>query len=408
MIENYKIKLLSKFIIIWLSLFISIGCLNISIIYAAEVKPAFTFNSASPYWPTEEWKISIPEEQGMDSEILAEMFNEMNKFAFDHRIYSLLIIRNGYIVVEAYYPGYSKDSLFKIYSSTKSITSALFGIAMNTSHISSLDKHALDFFRELKLNDIERKKKITLRHLLTMTSGLEWPELETRYTNLNNPVRRMQASEDWAQYVLERPMTEKPGSVFNYNSGCSYLLGKILHKKIGDSLAFAEDNLFDPLGISNCYWSQDMNGVINGSHGLEMRTRDMAKFGYLYLKGGNWGGQQIVPREWVEESTTGHIKKYGKPPEIKSPYYGYQWYIDPPYFHSLGYQGQYIFVIPEHEMVVVFTSRLSHHQYFFVPRLLERFIVLSAKTKNPRPVNHKSKSLLESKIKKFKTGWWEK
>jgi CubicO group peptidase (beta-lactamase class C family) len=147
-----------------------------------------------------------------------------------------------------------------------------------------------------------------------------------------------------------------------------------------------------------------MDGVINGLGGLEMTPRDMAKFGYLYLKGGYWEGQQIVPRAWVEESTVGHIKIYGIL-AIIAPYYGYQWYIHPLYFHSFGYQGQYIFVIPKHEMAVAFTSGLTYRQYSFIPHLIEHYIIPSAKETKPILNNSKAEELLNSKIRKFNTGW---
>lgn len=297
--------------------------------------------------------------------------------------------------------------MHKIWSSTKSVTSAVFGIAIGKGLIKSIDEPVIDFFPEFGIKDIALKKKITLRHLLTMSSGLDWPETDSAYTAFENPVRRMKASENWSKYVLDRPVKERPGLEFNYNSGGSYLLGHILQKKTGDILIFAENNLFKPLGISNYYWSKNTNGVINGSYGLEMRTRDMAKFGYLYLKGGYWEGQQIIPRTWVEESTSRHIKKTGKPPG-NAPYYGYQWYIHSHCFHSFGYQGQYIFVIPDYEMVAVFTSYLLFYQQFFIPRLVEHYAISSVKTAKPLPINHKSEDLLKSQINQFTTGWWVK
>jgi len=406
--NTYVKNFFSKSIIIWIIIFFSICCVDISAVYATEETQTFTFNSDSSYWPTQEWKTSAPEEQGMDSGLLAEMFDEMNKVVSTYRIHSLLIIRNGYIVVEAYYPGHSKDSLYKIYSSTKSVTSALFGIALHKGYISNLDQSVVDFFPELKIEKPDLKKKITLRHLLTMSCGLEWPETASSYMSFENPTRRMIASENWAKYVLEKGIKKQPGTEFNYNSGCAQLLAVIINKKTGDAQSFAETNLFCPLGITDYYWSKDTTGIINGSHGLEMHTRDMAKFGYLYLKGGNWDGQQIIPRRWVEESTTAQIRKYGKPPAIGSPYYGYQWYIHPLYFHSLGYQGQCIFVIPEHEIVVVFTSRFPRGQQSFIAHLIEHYIIPSAKDTKPIPKNAAMNDLLNAKIKKFSTGWWIK
>src|SRR4030042_7134760 len=280
----YLKKTVSKFLPILLVILISMFGFDYPVLHSAEERQTFAFNSNSIYWPTKEWRTSTPEEQGMDSTMLASMFDEMSEVAFDHTIYGILIVRNGYIVAEAYHHGHGKDTLYKIYSSTKSVTSALFGIARSKGYISNLDQSVVGYFPELKIKDIELKKHITLKHLLTMSSGLEWPELEFSYANSKNPAIGMFGSENLAKYVLDKPMSKQAGSEFNYNSGCPQLLVEIIHTRTGNSLEFAKKNLFSPLGISNFRWDLAPGEKINGSHGLEMSIREMAKIGYLYLK----------------------------------------------------------------------------------------------------------------------------
>jgi CubicO group peptidase (beta-lactamase class C family) len=365
---------------------------------AKEKASGFLFNPQSEYWPTKGWKTSTPERQGMSSEVLAGTFEEIEKF--NTKIDSLLVVRNGYIVLEANKRYVA--TLYPIYSSTKSVTSALFGIALSKGYIKSIDQPVTSFFPELlQKNDDSRKAAITLKHLLTMSCGFEWPEVQTGYINPDNPVRQMMISENWVKFILNKPVTQQPGLMFNYNSGCSHLLSAVLNQTGLNVEDFAQQTLFAPLGISTVHylWGKDPNGIPNGSHGLIMRSHDMAKVGYLYLKGGYWERKQIIPKSWIEESTKKQIEMtWGG---FLADHYGYQWYIQPFGFHSLGHQGQYIFVIPKLELVAVFTSSLPGRQIAIPIQLVKTYIISAVKDLKPLPENEKAITALESNIKRF-------
>ena len=204
---------------------------------------------------------------------------------------------------------------------------------------------------------------MTIEHLLTMTSGLDWPEGDPIYSQLWN-------SPDWVQFVLNRPMLVEPGSRFNYNSGCSHVLSAIVAERSGVlTQDFAYERLFAPLGFSNVDWNLTAGGLAIGGWGLNLTPRDMAKFGYLYLNEGVWDGQQIVPAAWVQSSVTPHIETG------QTFSYGYQWWTYPKWgaYAAKGRYGQLIFVIPDYEMVVVFTAQMDSDQPLV--SLIEDYIV---------------------------------
>ena len=365
---------------------------------AREKSSGFVFNSKSDYWPTNGWKTSTPEKQGMSSEVFTELFEHIESRNLD--IDSLLVIRNGYIVVEANKRHFK--TLYQIYSSTKSFTSAVIGIALNKGHIKSVNQTISTFYPELLLKNGDSKiASVTLEHLLTMSCGFVWPEIQTDYSNFENPVFQMMISDNWINFLFSKPVTQEPGSEFNYNSGCSHLLLTVLYKTGLDVADFAQKHLFTPLGISNdeYKWRRDSSGMLNGTHGLYMSPRDMAKFGYLYLKGGHWDGEQIIPKSWIEESTKNHMKMNWK--IFFADYYGFNWYIQSFGFHSAGYKGQYIFVIPKFELVVVFTSSLIRHDIGEPINLVKNFIVPAVNVTKLLPENEKEIARLNSKIERF-------
>ncbi|MFQ5978368.1 MAG: serine hydrolase domain-containing protein [Candidatus Heimdallarchaeota archaeon] len=325
-------------------------------------------NSDSPISNNESgtvyWKTSTPEEQGMSSEKLGEVRNYIENWDLD--FHSVLVVCNGYIVLEEYFDYYRQDTLREIYSCTKSVTSALVGIAIHEGYISSVDERVLDYFPEKNFTNLDaRKQNMTLEHLLTMTTGLDWPEWSVPY-GPGNIFAEWVNSPDWVQFVLDRPMVLAPGTQFNYNSGASHILSAILQNATGETtFSYANRHLFAPLGISPVIWRADPQGINAGGMYLQMRPRDMAKIGYLYLNNGSWEGKQIIPADWVEISTRKHYDM-GNSAVID---YGYQWWIyyypdlndsskHPPIdaYAAVGYSGQRIFVIPDQRMVVVFTA----------------------------------------------------
>ncbi len=309
-----------------------------------------------------EFPTSSPAAQQLDGERLNELVRRIEAGEFG-LIHSLLILRNDTLVVEKYFR-YTRESLRPLRSVTKSITSALVGRAVADGAISDLDAKLLTFFPQyphLAHRD-GRKEAMTLAHVLTMTAGLKWDELSAPYGSRNNDTSKLRASSDWLQYVLNLPMVYPPGSRFTYNTGCTILLSGILSHSLKHSVIdFARIMLFNPLDITKFYWGEH-NGVVNTGSGLHLRAIDMAKIGQLYLRRGRWKGQQILPTEWVKQSTASHVRVSG------SLEYGYQWWRlsasnlaaqalrTNDVFFGWGYSGQFIFVVPHLDMVVVSTA----------------------------------------------------
>jgi CubicO group peptidase (beta-lactamase class C family) len=316
-------------------------------------------------WPTEAWRTSTPQEQGMDSQKLTEMLTAIQEQ--DLKLHSLLIVRNGYLVSETYFGAYQPDTRHELYSCTKSFVATLIGIAIDQGYIDRTDHRIMDFFPEHTFAELdEQKETMTLEDLLTMRSGLDWQEGDPVYG-------AMYRSPDWLQFVLDMPMAGPPGSQFNYCSGCSHVLSAILQETTGmNPRDFAEAYLFQPLGISNVQWETDAAGIPIGGWGLQLTPRDMAKLGYLYLREGQWDGRQIVSARWVEDATREHTQTDG---DLG---YGYQWWTYPSLagYTALGRYGQTIFVIPEADLVIVTTAKLEDHDPVF--QLIEGYILPAA------------------------------
>jgi hypothetical protein len=236
------------------------------------------------YWPTESWRTSTPEEQGMRAKTLEDMLSYIANQ--NHNFDSIVIIRNGYLIFEEYFDNrYSPETLHILYSVTKSITSALIGIAIDKGFIDNVSQRLIDFFPEKNIQNLDdRKKNITLEHILTMTAGFDWegPDDMEHTVQSSNPI----------EYILNVPMQYEPGTVWYYNGGCSHLLSAILTKVTGNStLNFAREYLFNPLGITNVFWPIDPQGIYYGGQDILLNSHDMAKIGYLFLNNGTWNGE---------------------------------------------------------------------------------------------------------------------
>jgi CubicO group peptidase (beta-lactamase class C family) len=320
---------------------------------AATVVPTSTAASAA-YWPTQGWRTSSPEEQGMDAQQLAEMLKVIKEKKLN--LHSLLIIRNGYLVSETYFGSYQQGDRHELYSCTKSFIATLIGIALDKGYLKGTDQRILDFFpKQTFANPDERKSAMTLEDTLTMRTGLDWEEGDPAY-------RAMYRSSDWVKYVLDEPMVAAPGKQFNYCSGCSHVLSAILQQATGtDTREFADQYLFQPLGISHVVWDVDSSAIAIGGWGLQLTPRDMAKLGYLYLHQGQWDGQQVVSAKWVEDATRTHAEA-GDDLD-----YGYQWwtYSALGAYMALGRYGQTILVIPELDLIVVTTAQMDNHDEIF-------------------------------------------
>jgi CubicO group peptidase (beta-lactamase class C family) len=305
----------------------------------------------------ETWLSSTPEEQGMDSAKLEQIIESIKQQNI--AIHSLLIIRHGYLMFEKYlnleeYLGHTQsnqDNMHSLYSVTKSIMSALTGIAIEEGYIDNTSLKVVDFFPENTIENLDsRKKNMTLHHLLTMTTGFEWDEWT------GDSAYKMLRSANPVKYMLDLPMKYDPGTVLTYCTGASHLLSAIIQKTTGKTtLEFARKYLFKPLAISEVQWTYDQQNINHGGHGLSLTSRDMAKFGYLYSNNGTWNGEQIVSTDWVIKST----QTYNLFEENSG--YGYQWWTFPQInvYYASGLYGQSIYVAPEKDMVVVFTTDIS-------------------------------------------------
>lgn len=337
---------------------------------------------ADDYYPGDHWRTSTPEAQGMDSDVLYRLIDAIRSHYL--QIDSFLVIRHGYLVDEAYFYPYHKEDIHQLWSCTKSFTSALVGIALDKGLLKNINQKALDLLPGIVItNWDDLKKNITIENLLMMESGLDYPEWTT-----NNPYRSLIRSRNWVEFILNKPMVCNPGEYWNYSSGNSHLLSAILNKVCKtNELAFADQNLFRPLGISKYVWYSDPQGNLGGGFDLSMRPADMAKFGYLYLKKGKWKARQIVSEDWVNQSTQLH---YDFPDSLKiysaAKGYGYQWWIlDTEGYGASGHLGQRILVYPTQDMVIVFTGSLDNKDLAMPVNMARDMILQSVKSDSALP-----------------------
>jgi len=296
-------------------------------------------------------EFSTPGEQGLNATQISQAINNVQQQGF---INSIVIVRNGNIVSEWYLNGFGQNNGQKIMSVSKSILSALVGIALREGFLDSLGQKMLDFFPEYITTDLESKKyDITIKHLLTMKAGLEHEH--ENYWQIYN-------SDNWIKTTIEFPFAYDPGEKFSYNTFQTHLLSGVLTKATGMStLEFANKYFAERFRIEFKDWERDPQGIYFGGNGIYLTTRDMARFGWLYLRNGLLDGKQIVPIDWIEESltnTTGFSSNsWG---DLRDYNYGYLWWLgklnDYEVYLALGYGGQFIINIPELNMIVVTTS----------------------------------------------------
>jgi CubicO group peptidase (beta-lactamase class C family) len=269
-------------------------------------------------------------------------------------LHSLLVLRNGELVFEKYWPPYERDRKHALNSCTKAVVSALIGIASDEGWLRENDTVLQYFLKETPANLDDAKRAITIQHLLTMSSGISWPQ-----SGRDNVSDQMGRSPDWVKFILDRPMAAAPGTVTNYSNGDSHLLSAIIGK-VTDSTAleFARKRLFGPLGISDVHWASDPQGRSIGSATLQMRPMDMVKLGRLYLARGAWNGRRILSENWVQKSLVAHTQM---PTAGGAANYGYYWWLYPEreLFEAWGGAGQRIGVFPAPGVVVVMTGNIG-------------------------------------------------
>jgi CubicO group peptidase (beta-lactamase class C family) len=352
------------------------------------------------YWPTSGWKTSTPELQGMDSAklMIADEFIQ-NRLP---DAFSLLVVKNGYLVFEKYYSWGSAEKYAVVHSVTKSVTSALIGIALDKGYLKSVDQKLIEFFPEYITEESDpMKKEISLKHLLTMSAGFMWNDRGPSMWN-------WYSSSNWLKSAIQLPLENNPGDVFNYNSSTSHLLSIILTKSTKTStLDFAKKNLFDPLGIQSAFWREDPQGYHIGGFGLGLSARDLAKIGFLYLNNGYWDGQSIVSEYWVKESTDKQIQAFRHP--IYGAFdYGYQWWVKNidgcNSFRAWGRRGQFIVVVPELDLVIVVTSETAQPHPPTSIHYSPVFDLVAASIKRKRPPKKPLKAAkLPADVKAFIT-----
>ncbi len=338
-------------------------------------------------WPTRSWPAGPPAGVGLEAKTLASLDADVangkymlidsmqvfrcgrevfaRKYTHDYgRIYAeaaktkgtLNARRGRYNYLDPdWHPFYQASDMHTMQSVTKTITSVIYGVAVTRGDFkTSLNTPVLNYFDVAKVKNVdERKRRMTLKHVLTMTTGLNWNE-EVPYVDPRNDSYLMEVSDDWVQYAIDRPMAEEPGTVFNYSGGATELLAYIFRKETGQDIeTYAEKYLFRPLGIRH-YWKRNDHGFLDTEGGLYLSGSDLAKIGYLYLQHGKWQGKQIVSREWVNQSVTPVISAR------KNFQYGYQWWLYPMsgrvVWLALGFGGQRLIVFPEENMITVFTG----------------------------------------------------
>ena len=350
------------------------------------------FNSNGQQWPLKEWPAASPQSQSMNADSLQAFDNAIASGRYGY-IDGMIIIRHGKLVYQKAYqhdydkiygdsakkksglnsldhggpynyynawwhPYYRRGELHSLQSVTKTITSVIIGVATARKEFPDLSTTVLSFFDTTQVKNIDdRKRRMNIRHLLTMTAGFNWNE-NLHYSDPKNDCTQMEASFDWIQYVIDKPMAVEPGQSFNYNSGASQLLAYIFRKATGKDIEeYASQYLFSPLGITQHFWKRIPTGLADTEGGLYLTATDLARIYYLFLKEGNWNGKQIVTPEWVKASISPAITVR---PGVK---YGYKWWLyeygndsSKYVWAGSGFGGQWPVIIPEYSIVAVFTG----------------------------------------------------
>lgn len=283
---------------------------------------------------------------GLDSALLA---GTVEQAASLPRLRTLIVARHGEVVLERRFRGPGLDEPANVKSVSKSLLSAMVGIAIAEGHLTGVEQPIAPFFPEYLGADADpRKRRITVGNLLTMQSGLE----RTSGPGYGPWV----GSDNWVRYALQRPMVAEPGGERLYSTGNSHLLSAVLTRATGQStLAYTREKLARPLDIALPAWPADPQGIYFGGNEMRITPRAMLRFGELYRNGGRYEGRQVVPEAWVRESLQPHsvVRRSGDA-------YGYGWFLTRvrghPMFYAWGYGGQFIFVVPGLELTVVTTS----------------------------------------------------
>lgn len=339
-------------------------------------------------WPAEEWEVSGAAAEGMDAAAIADLDQEFRSGVHGN-VDSMLIVRNGRIVHESHYrnnypsmagssvsgkpaaynyfdtnwhPYYQGSDLHTLQSASKSMMSALVGIAIDRGDLPGTDATLAELLPHRNITD-ERKAAITLENVLRMQSGFEWEE-DVSYWDPRNDAINVESTDDWVAYLLAKPIAVEQGTVFRYNSIGTQLLSEIVTTATGMPLdKFAEEQLFGPIGISDYFWKTAPEGFKDVSGGIYMKPRDVARFALLFERNGTWNGQQIVSSDWVRRSAAPYVPDSSPGSPDSETGYGLQWWIfrhsngdAPDMYGAWGWGGQFCLIVPDLNIVAVFTG----------------------------------------------------
>ena len=321
-----------------------------------------TYEYFEPEMLNDGWQTNNLRSLNIDTTKIYKLFGQLQNR--EHKINSILLLKNGQIIIEEYFGENAKNTQHDLRSVTKSISSILMGIAIDKGMIESVDDPIRKYIKnpEPKKNIDKRKDEITIRHLLTMSTGLDCNDWDKQSKGQEDKIYR---KTDWLQSFLDLPMINEPGTVSNYCTMGQVFAAEIISRTSGMTFDnFTQTYLFKPLDIKNVSWGHtSKKEVLPSAKRLYMTSRDMAKIGQLVLDDGKWNGNQIVSKEWIEESTTAQTKIAGID-------YGFLWWKIPFVVNgdiiesivATGNGGQYIMLIPELDMVAVFTGGAYNSQ----------------------------------------------
>ena len=342
--------------------------------------------------PGDSWPVATPADVGLSSAVLDSIDAEIKGGRYGY-VDRLLVIRRGRLAWDRRYqhdydsiygdsarlattlrshdrsgpynyfndwwhPYYRRGELHTLQSVTKTITSIIIGAATTRGEFPSLDTPVLSFFASGEVSNVDdRKRRLTIRHLLTMTAGLDWDEARP-YGDTANTAIQLEASYDWVDFAIDRPMANEPGALFAYNSGASQILAHVFARATGvDVEEYAAMHVFAPLGIRDWYWKRTPSGAPDTEGGLYMRAEDLARLWQLFLLGGEWNDRRIVSEQWVRESVTPAIA-VGNPQNRVA--YGYKWWLYPnplddqrTLWAGNGFGGQFPIAVPGHDLILV-------------------------------------------------------
>lgn len=307
----------------------------------------------------DDWQISTPEDENMDRSTLSLAYDLIYRDDRYTMARSLLVFRNGNLVAEAYPHNLTDlDAIHNIQSCTKSFTSILMGIAVQENYIDSLEERLYDIYPEYFDNDIN-KRTITIENALTMQTGLE-------FDNGVNTLELYKTKNNSVQYILSLDWLYKSGSFMNYNDGAPQLVSKVIEKKTGMTLSeYADAKLFTPLNIKDWFWESSKDGTTFGAFSLFLKPRDFGKVGQLLLQNGKWNNQTLIDSTYLHDAISIKVSA-----NFHSEPYGYYFWILPAYrgYAAIGHGGQFLLVVPEKQLVVVYTAWPYTSDKFFDQR----------------------------------------